>query len=260
MGPVPLVARGLTPEAPVIRGYLTAPLPIPVLDQIHADFAEGSYARYGQPLVELFLHDEPRFYGQTAEQIRTALDGEGFTGDFLLVDEEAESTRAVWYIGTWDPEEEDGAEVVKHGDERVLWKLRAVTKDMPLKWINYDIANMSMEEELDMYPYDPRAPQEPLDYEMDYLNDRSQSAYVVAYPSEFEESTEPSDLAQFSPPQSIVYRLKDAVAKENGLVSRWTVGSDVDSRVTAPPGSKTFMQYYDVDSPLWAKLYEPLQH
>lgn len=92
MGPIPLVARNLACEAHVLRGYLTASLDIYVLNQIHADFAAGAYARYGDPQVELFIHDEPRFYGHTPEYVRATLDEERYREDFLIIDADRRST------------------------------------------------------------------------------------------------------------------------------------------------------------------------
>jgi hypothetical protein len=57
-----------------------------------------------------------------------------------------------------------------------------------------------------------------------YLN----PTWVTAGPDEVEVSTDPADLANFAPLPSEVVRLKEDVARREGLKCAWTVGADED--------------------------------
>ena len=73
----------------------------------------------------------------------------------------------------------------------------------------------------------------------DYINDRYlASAMVVLPPDEIEESTDSNVLSQWRPPPRIVYRLKEEVAKSNGLTCKWnTAVRDEPEDVTLPDGN-----------------------
>jgi hypothetical protein len=62
-------------------------------------------------------------------------------------------------------------------------------------------------------------------------------------------------LRNFSPPSSIVHRLKPEIAKQHGLKSGWTMASDASevdmpdgSKKTFPEGSKSLQVDYDQET------------
>ncbi|KAF1941684.1 hypothetical protein EJ02DRAFT_466369 [Clathrospora elynae] len=87
--------------------------------------------------------------------------------------------------------------------------------------------------------------------DFDYVKDRYLSpTWVIASPEEIESSTNAEDLKNFSPPPEIVWRLKEGVARQHGLKSRWTLGSEPrdgeekrpDGTVIAFPGGSKILQ------------------
>jgi len=86
----------------VIRAYVFKHHELTTLDRIHDRFALGSSARFHAELAELFIHDEERFYGKKAEDVRKALDSEGYEEDFVVVEDDYDETQAAWYV--WEQE------------------------------------------------------------------------------------------------------------------------------------------------------------
>ena len=124
-------------DVPVLHAYLNSPLSEAVINRIYADFELGSHQHTIISQVHLSIHDEHRFHGATPEEVRTALDAEGRGQEqFLLIEHDVEETRAVWYVDRWKDDEDGDEDVVQHGDEPVLWKLRAMTTAVPSRWVS----------------------------------------------------------------------------------------------------------------------------
>lgn len=139
--------------------------------------------------------------------------------------------------------------------------MRTIVEDIAMLWTNYDIGNMSLEEDIDMYPYDPEAPQEVHEIGFDYeAGDALNDAYIVAEAGEYETGPWSNGDISYPPdrePPEFTYRLKEDVARENGLVPKWTLGWSPEDE---NPGTMAFSQSYLLDSPVWKKPYVPLQH
>jgi hypothetical protein len=118
-----------------------------------------------------------------------------------------------------------------------------ITDIVPI-YLGYAIANTSVSEDLSTVgiplPVPEEFDQEKLfEYPLDHTKDRYlYPARLIATPEEIESSTDPDDIYNSVPPQSdIVWRLKEEVAKQYGLKSRWTFGNDT-SDVDLPDGTK----------------------
>ncbi|KAH7390284.1 hypothetical protein BKA64DRAFT_757450 [Cadophora sp. MPI-SDFR-AT-0126] len=234
---------------PILHAFLVSPLSPQALNKVHLDFQLGLYKTQGPADVNLVIHDEPRHYGATAEQLRVVLDAEHPDIDeFLLIDQDVEDSGAIWYVDTWKSDDEE-EEVVQHGNERVLWKLRVMTKAVASRWVNYSIGNSSIQEDLSevtTFPYDPRAPQTPYTVATTYeLPSFIPPAYIVAGPDEFEEG--PGSNLDVSPPQDRVFRLKESIARQHGLKNNWAIGWASNPDMAEVQGSMCFAQNYNMD-------------
>jgi len=168
--------RGPTPL--ILNAYLTALQPLAVLDQIHTQFAIGSFARF-HPSVELFIRDRPEFYPLFHLQIRQLLDQEDFLSPFLIIEARTKDSDAVWYIDTTEAGEfaENGGvidgQLIKHGDEPTLLRIQTKIADVGVLEANLSIGNTDMLETLDKWPYDPKDVQEPYTLGEDFEHDDS---------------------------------------------------------------------------------------
>jgi len=115
----------------LIRAYLTKHHDTTTLDRIHRRFAVGAHAEFKCPLTELFIRDEDRFYDKKAEDVREYLDSKGYFDDFLVIEDDYDETNAVWYVGRFTEEEDEGPTV----GGRVLWKMRTIVDDVPMHWV-----------------------------------------------------------------------------------------------------------------------------
>ena len=92
-------------------------------------------------------------------------------------------------------------------------------EDIVIQYANYSISNMDIREHLDTVDIDYPTPEnfeqeDVFSTDFDYIKDRYvSSTWVIAAPEEMETSTDPEDLRNFSPPSSIVHRLKPEIAK-----------------------------------------------
>lgn len=114
-----------------MRAYVLKQHALETLDRIHHRFAAGAHARFN-PSIELFIHDEPQFYGKRAEDVRESLDSQDYTDDFVVVEDDYDLTEAVWYVGSFTQDDEDHGPTV---GGRVLWKMRTVVDDVPMRWV-----------------------------------------------------------------------------------------------------------------------------
>ncbi|KAI9735835.1 MAG: hypothetical protein M1834_001300 [Cirrosporium novae-zelandiae] len=251
------IQKGSPPS--ILYAYLTSPQPLQVLDQVHHDFAIGSFARF-DPSVELFICDRPEFYGKPHVEIRQKLDEEGLQDAFLVIEDRTTDSNAVWYIERTSHAESasEDDEFVKHGNEPPLLRLRIKTRDVPLTHVNYEIANTDIVEDIEDWPFDSHADQEPWTLGVDFEADLSwvPDAYITAPPDEVETVTDMEQRKNFltggKHPDS-VSRVKPEVAQEAGLISRFAAGS------LNADGLWHLQAKYDTESEKW-KTYVPLQH
>ncbi|KAF2186617.1 hypothetical protein K469DRAFT_686998 [Zopfia rhizophila CBS 207.26] len=234
---------GQDTPTPILQGYLTSPLPANTIEKVQFDFASTADEQ-----VRLAIHDDAEFYGKTAEEIRRALEARNpAVEDFLLVGEDVVETDAVWYVGEWVTDEEFENEMVQRSDQPVVWRMRVMVKAAPSRWIDYSIANSSIQEDIDStvdtWPCDLNAPARAFgqdEFPRQSEPDRWRPpAYVIADPGEWEEG--PGNLMDVDPPQERVYRLKKEVAEQYGLRNDWAIGWRPEA---GDDGSMCFAQSY----------------
>ncbi|KAF2840865.1 hypothetical protein M501DRAFT_1001929 [Patellaria atrata CBS 101060] len=268
------------------HAYLLCPLDEHVLDQVRADWRLGAVdrpndERYTSPSSKLVIHDRPEFYGKSPQEIRTQLEVEALfekmkedccptsfpTDSFVLLDEDTGPTESIWYIGSWLDEDEleggpdyfwDG--VVREGEERVLWRLRAKTWELPLIIINYEISNMAIQEDiLNASPnvfredrkYDQKAPQNPVEItgRKHFERERPRiSPTVIAEAGEWEETDSEEVRTRFYiSSTSRAVRLKRDLSAKLGLQEGW-VSAENGRQEGLPEGAIRFHAPLDLEA------------
>jgi hypothetical protein len=259
------------PKVPTLHAYLACPLTVAQLDRVHTEFEFGSFARFATT-HHLFIHDELRYHGMSHVDMRRDLDGQGMMGDFLILDEKVDTDKAAWIVQRLVSQEDvDDGQAVSTQD---VWEILTRIEHIPIVEINYHIANMSIQEDLDncgvKWPYGPRAhPQ--TEIHSSGIDMRKyqyqQSAYLVAEPGEYEEapsSPAPEGSSQFlmlgggGRTPSKLYRLTPNLASQHGLVSKWWLATTAGAQF--PEGSISLSQPWnpDHDFPLYERLQESL--
>ncbi|KAH6714291.1 hypothetical protein BKA61DRAFT_607511 [Leptodontidium sp. MPI-SDFR-AT-0119] len=245
---------GQDSPAPILHAYLTSPLPAETIEKVHSDFASTADNQ-----VRLAVHDNPEFYGKAAEEIRRDLEAlNPVVDDFLLIGEDVSETGAVWYVGEWVTDEEFEAETVRRSDQPLVWRMRVMIKAVPARWIDYSIANSSIQEDIDStidaWPWDPNSPvrsyghdefprePEPQLQPQPHSDGWRPPAYVIAEAGEWEEG--PGNLMNVDPPQERVYRLKKEVAEQHGLRNDWAIGWRPGAGTNGTEGAMSFAQPY----------------
>ncbi|PCD26862.1 hypothetical protein AU210_013282 [Fusarium oxysporum f. sp. radicis-cucumerinum] len=244
-----------------LKCYLATPFTDEELEAFKAAFELGACSKFA-PLMQLkILHAPEDYLGKSHQYIRAKETEAGNKDPFIVVDDEAKSRGAVWYIDQFA--EEDQVEDGEAESTDVVFKILTQTEALAVSHINYAIANSSIGEDLDNCAVDL-----PLtnDFHQPELNDCGgldfeqqqweQDAWVIAEPGEFEESTNPELLNNFSPPPEKVARLKDDVAESIGLVSSWTIPSNAEpidledgTKKEFPEGSVVLQQKYNPEFP-----------
>ncbi|KAI1262075.1 hypothetical protein F5Y18DRAFT_187548 [Xylariaceae sp. FL1019] len=245
--------------APRLNAYLVTDFSDEELQKFKHAFEFGTCAPFS-PMLELVIQRAPAHYlGKSFKYLRTEETGAGRKDPFVLIDEGAKGGRdgAVWYVDRFaDQQEVDDGEAES---TNVVWRIYVKTDCLPLTYVNYDIANMSIGEDLDNAGVEMPVTEHFVQEEvsdcggLDMEDERnSHDAWIVAGPGEFEESTDEELRNNFMPRPDKVARLKEHVAKANGLVNRWTLCGGVRPRKMPdgslqefPKGSVTLQLRYD---------------
>lgn len=238
-------------EKDFIHAILTADLTPTQLSTVHAKFGSGAMMHSPYPRWQLFITDKRSWSSLShIEMWHKTPHNDNEPGYFplIIIDAETPNDNAVWFIDRiatqWDLDNGQ-AESLKS-----LFKVRMELGSIPISYVNYEIANTDIREAMDAvdvpYPTPEKFTQEKL-YSLgfDYIEDRYlDPTWVTAEPDDMEESRDLKDRSNFMPQPDVVYRLKEDVARTNGLKSMWTVGSDKkDDRF--PEGSKILQLNYD---------------
>ncbi|GAP92430.1 hypothetical protein SAMD00023353_7900270 [Rosellinia necatrix] len=248
------------PDAPRLKAYLLPSFPASELAAFKHAFELGTCAPF-DTMLELVIQHAPKDYaGKSYEYMRKKEHESGNTGPFILVDARGAGGRAgaVWYVDQFATQDEvDDGEAVSTD---VVWRILVKTDCLALTWANYDIANTSLQEDLEGLGVEL-----PVDagYEvgeadccggLDVLEERGSrdAAAVVARPGEFEESTDDALRADYMPRPARVVRLREGLAETLGVVNAWTIPSPArsrknpdGSRETFPKGSVALQLRYD---------------
>ncbi|KAH7198356.1 uncharacterized protein B0J16DRAFT_330284 [Fusarium flagelliforme] len=255
-------------EADRITAYLVTDFTDNELRELKISFEFGACSRF-DPLLELKIIRAPEDYlGKSHQYIRARENDADREDAFALIDDEAKERGGIWYIDHFAEEDQVENETAESTD--VVFKILIQPVPFALSAVNYRIANMSVEEDLEAcgveFPLknDFYQPEVLDDRGMDFdEQQRSYSAQITAEPGEFEESTDDQDRDGFLPRPDKVVRLKEEVARSIGVVSSWTWSSkaepsenDDGTRIEFPPGSVQLQQNYDPDFP-WPEYKWP---
>ncbi|KAL8708595.1 MAG: hypothetical protein Q9220_006531 [cf. Caloplaca sp. 1 TL-2023] len=155
----------------VIQVFSTIALTANLTSMFHYDFNVGSLAQFGNPT------ETPRFDHRTERTdfrdlshlaIRQRLDVEGFTDDFILVDEHTLQSHAIWWIvSTQDSQEiyNDYQHVTYQGENQTLWQTHILIQDFAYEYDGIAAGDSQLVDFIPRWnihvPYDPHDPQEP---------------------------------------------------------------------------------------------------
>ncbi|KAF3032421.1 hypothetical protein E8E12_001211 [Didymella heteroderae] len=238
-------------EKELIHAIVTADLTHAQLTAVHERFGLGAMMESPYPRWQLYITDKRSWSSlshlETWHKTPRSDDAPGYF-PVIIIDAETPKDNAVWFIDRIANQFD-----VDHGTAEnlnTLFKVRMDLKDIPLEYVNYDIANTDIRHAMDKVgiPYltpEHFTQEKPYSLGFDTIRDRYLSrAVVTAEPEEMEESRDLKDLSSFLPQPEVVYRLKDDVARAHGLQTHWTIGFDeLDDRF--PKGSKILQLYYD---------------
>ncbi|KAF2472548.1 uncharacterized protein BDR25DRAFT_302686 [Lindgomyces ingoldianus] len=247
-----------------LTAFLTAELSPQQLDAIHKAFESGAFSQFPTPLAELYIKDKPEYHGLTHAEIRRAEEREE---PFLLIDKETPDDGGIWYIDDFAGEDQVEDEQAESTD--VLWKIRIKIEHVPILHANYDIGNADIGEDLSNVGVD-------LPIKEDFVQEElvtsgidleefkyEQHCWITAEPGEYEEITDEEILETALPKTDKLYRLKEDIAKANGLLTRWTAGCDAESTQLPdgttrafPKGSLILQLRYNPDFP-WPPYVRP---
>lgn len=192
-------------RVPQLTAYLTANLSRTTLDDIHQRFERGACSRFN-PSVELFITPAP------ANALHEILRSNTHKAPFLVIDENTPQDKAVWYVqGFATPDDVADGDVQ---NTNVVWRIRMKIECVPETFINYEFAGMSMAEDLLNcgvdFPLTESFTQPRIWDVGGGWSAYNQSVWVTA----------DADEVQYN--DNGTARLKDHIAKENGLLNNWT--------------------------------------
>ena len=255
-----------------LTAYLAVDFTDEELAEFKREFAAGACLPFS-PLIHLKIVHAPEDYiGKGFEYIRQKEDDAGRKEEpFCLINKEAKKRGGIWYIGDFFCE--DAVEEEVAASTRVVERILCTPRALAIAAVNYDIANMSVEEDLvncEMEQPMTNESHQPLvlgdeesadEYVGDIAEDRD--VEVTAEPGEFETSDDAELCSNMMPRPDMVARLKPDVAREHGLRSDWTWMQDADpvwledgTEKTFPNGSVVIHCRFDPDYP-WGEAKWP---
>lgn len=239
-------------EKELIHAILTADLTPEQLSTIHESFGLGANLGSPHPREQLFITDKRSWASLSHLEIwhKTVTNNEDWD-PIIIIDADTPRDGGVWYIDRiatqWN---------VDHGQAEslnTLFKIRMEIGNILLCHVNYQIANIDIRESMDSvdipYPTPDDFTQDKVySTGFDYNRHRyTVPAWVTAEPDEMEENRDDEVLKSFVPRPEVVYRLKEEVARANGLMIIWTTGTDrKDGKF--PAGSKILQLRYDPET------------
>lgn len=228
-----------------VHAFSTIPLTDTLRWSISNEFNIGSFAQFGDPAVTLIIHDEPRYHGAVALQLRQLIDEDPghATSGFAMIDSSTATQPhfPIWWVTTREESEIYTYESshgpspnppISYPDEAyVLWKLHMYTQDLPISWINWDIANADPVDDIISlsWPYDPHAPQTPaytgglnFSHKADARGFYGGQYVSAVFPAEIDATDDIALRRIWWPEPDRLIRLKPAVAADVGLLWSWT--------------------------------------
>lgn len=213
-------------NVPLLTCYLLANISSDKLQAFKSAFELGNHARFNPVLNIKIIHPPQDYMGKSHEYIRRKEDEAGREGAFLILDDKAVESNAVWYISYFAD-----AEYVRWKEAEstyVLWKMLIRTDKLVMVYVNYSIGNTSLQEDLGNcgveFPVKEGFEQPNIfDYKTDMHKDQyRQPAWIRAEPGEYEVNKGGEELGDYIAPPNTYARLKDGVAEAAGLINDWT--------------------------------------
>lgn len=220
-----MVFHRFEPQLDVVTCYLLVDISEEQLQAFKAAFELGNFARFS-PILRIKIVRPPEDYiGKSHEYIRRKEDEAGREEPFLILDDRAVKNDAVWYIKCF-ADEDSVAECAENTN--VLWKILIRTDKLPLTYANYDIVNMTIEEDLGNcgvdYPV-KEGYEQPEIHDFDDMDMQKmqyqQPTWVRAEPHEFEYNEGGEKFGDYVAPPKTMARLKDEVAEAAGVLNNW---------------------------------------
>ncbi|KAL8806727.1 MAG: hypothetical protein Q9182_001125 [Xanthomendoza sp. 2 TL-2023] len=253
----------IPPPVQSINAYSLSPLTAAMNGTIQHGFYDGTYARYGDPIVSFTVHDRPEFHGISHYELRITLDSEGSLDPFLIIDDRTPELDAVWYVQSTEFDQTlpvEPGQVVEYPHENfTLWQAHMQVADVPISAVSWDNGCGDLAETVwsAYHPYDPHDPQDQIiSMGINWTDPSTQSGFwgpanIKANLSELEWSAETRILQSWLPPPPVVARLNAAAAKQSGFFQKWTWQPRL-----APAGAEVELGgYYDWTSPRWPTGY-----
>jgi len=217
---------------------LVADLSPEQLNVVQEDFGLGATLCSPHPAEELFIHDKRAWSTLSHAEMKRAYPD---TQPLLVIDAKTPEDGGIWYLDHFA--DEDEVEDGSAESTNTLQKIRMGIKDVVILYMNYDIGNSDIREDMDQVdiplPTPEQFDQEELHHSgLDPIGDRYISpTSVTATPDEIEESTDEEALRVHAPPRpNVVYRLKPDVARQHGLKSQWSLASQAKD-IELPDGT-----------------------
>lgn len=212
---------------PLLTCYLLGNISSDELQAFKSAFELGTHAQF-DPMLEIkIVHPPEDCIGQSHEYLRKKEDDAGRWGPFLILDEKAVENDAVWYVSYFATDEP--IEISEAESTEVLWKILIKTDKLAMVYVNYSIANISIQENLEACGVKIPAKKgfeqlKVFDYDdMDMKKELyRQPAWVRAEPHEYEFSKGGEKLGNYTASENQYVRLKEGIAEELGLVNYWT--------------------------------------
>ncbi|KAM0445348.1 hypothetical protein ACHAPV_002732 [Trichoderma viride] len=219
-----MVYQTPTGNLEVLTCYLLVDISQEQLQAFKAAFELGNFARFSPSLRIKIVRPPEEYIGKSHEYIRRKEDEAGREEVFLILDDRAMENDAVWYI-KWFADDAPMDDCAESSD--VLWKILIRTDKLAMVYVNYDIGNMSLQEDLGNcgveFPV-KEGYQQPkvLDYDMDmHKAEYRQPTWVNAEPHEFEYNKGGEKFGDYVAPPRTLARLKDEVAEAAGVLNDW---------------------------------------
>ncbi|KAH8923714.1 hypothetical protein BT69DRAFT_1319349 [Atractiella rhizophila] len=236
--------------------YITHPLSASIISALVRDFSLGTHEGYG-PMVRLVVSPRKDVLGLTAEELMRKLEAEhpdkteeeyeegGKKGKrilsypFVIADWDTTERGEVIYVNGWLKKDdfEEPEEMFVPGDWEfpILEKARYFIQEVPINYVNFDIGNMSLQEDWP-YPYDPLAHLPQPEWRTDWRLEPPEVAYLTVAPGDYDESTDDGATSGLMPKPEKVYRLKKEIADKLNLVSDWRTGWETSKEVAERQG------------------------
>ncbi|KAI1162526.1 hypothetical protein F5B18DRAFT_623303 [Nemania serpens] len=232
-------------KIPRLNAYLVVELDSDELQSLKRAFEFGTCAPFN-PRLELVIKKAPQDYiDKPFGYIRFKENEAGRTKPFVLIDTRLQEQGAVWYVANFASDEDVKDKMAE--STSVVWKIPLKTECLPITFVNYDIANKDIREDLGNLGVNFPVKE---DYEVEVDCDcggldigrerKSQQVWATAYPDEYEESTDEDLRRNYMPRPKKVARLKEGIADKAGVINRWTIPTEARARKMKDGSMKEF--------------------